>query len=55
MPDCLICEVQEMMMVVREKLYTVEEFLELAQAPENETRRLELDDGVVVEIPPQAT
>lgn len=41
-------------MVVREKLYTVEEFLELAQAPENETRRLELADGVVVEMPPSS-
>ncbi|MCL4251385.1 MAG: Uma2 family endonuclease [Anaerolineae bacterium] len=42
------------MMVVREKLYTIEEFLELAQAPENATRRLELADGVIVEMPPSS-
>jgi Uma2 family endonuclease len=38
-------------MVTREKLYTVEEFWKFAQLPENETRRLELEDGVIVEMP----
>ena len=37
-------------MVVREKLYTFEEFWEFAQLPENENRRLELEDGVIVEM-----
>lgn len=37
-------------MVVREKLYTVEEFWEIAQLPENEDKRLELDEGVIVEM-----
>jgi Uma2 family endonuclease len=37
-------------MVLREKLYTAEEFFEIAQLPENEEKRLELDDGVIVEM-----
>jgi Uma2 family endonuclease len=37
-------------MVVREKLYTFEEFWAFAQLPENENRRLELEDGVIVEM-----
>ena len=37
-------------MVVREKLYTVEEFWEIARLPENEGKRLELEDGVIVEM-----
>lgn len=37
-------------MIVREKLYTFEEFWEFAQLPENENRRLELEDGVIVEM-----
>lgn len=39
-------------MITREKLYTAEEFLELARLPENEGRRLELEDGVIIEMPP---
>ena len=38
-------------MVLREKLYTVEEFREIARLPENEDKRLELEDGVIVEMP----
>lgn len=37
-------------MVVQERLYTAEEFWEIAQSPENELRRLELDEGVIVEM-----
>jgi Uma2 family endonuclease len=37
-------------MVVREKRYTAEEFFEIAALPENESKRLELDDGVIVEM-----
>lgn len=37
-------------MVVREKLYTVEEFWAFAELPENADRRLELEDGVIVEM-----
>ncbi len=39
-------------MALREsqKLYTVEEFEEIAALAENEERRLELDDGVIVEM-----
>lgn len=37
-------------MVVAEKLYTPEEFWEIAQLPENELRRLELDEGEIVEM-----
>lgn len=37
-------------MVLQEKLYTAEEFWQIAQAPESEGRRLELDEGMIVEI-----
>lgn len=37
-------------MLLREKLYTAEEFFEIAALPENEDKRLELDDGVIVEM-----
>lgn len=37
-------------MVLGKKLYTVEEFWEIAHLPENEERRLELEDGVIVEM-----
>ena len=37
-------------MVLREKLYTAEEFWEIARLPENEGRRLELEDGVIIEM-----
>lgn len=37
-------------MVFREKLYTAEEFFELAMLPENAERRLELDEGEIVEV-----
>jgi Uma2 family endonuclease len=37
-------------MAVREKTYTAEEFWEIAQQPENELRRLELEEGVIVEM-----
>jgi Uma2 family endonuclease len=37
-------------MTLRERLYTVEEFWEIARLPENEDRRLELEDGVIVEM-----
>lgn len=35
---------------IREKRYTAEEFWEIASRPENAEKRLELDDGVIVEI-----
>ncbi len=43
-------------MALREsqKLYTVEEFEEIAALAENEERRLELDDGVIVEMAPSS-
>lgn len=37
-------------MVLGERLYTAEEFFEIARLPENEDKRLELDDGVIVEM-----
>lgn len=39
-------------MTVQERLYTIDEFLEIARQPENELKRLELDEGVIVEMPP---
>lgn len=39
-------------MVIREKLYTVDEFWELSQQPEYEDQRLELIEGVMYEMPP---
>jgi Uma2 family endonuclease len=41
-------------MAVQEKLYTVKEFLEIAQLPENENKHLELIDGLIVEMPPSS-
>jgi Uma2 family endonuclease len=38
------------MLAVREQLYTIEEFHEIVALSENEDRRLELDDGVIVDI-----
>jgi Uma2 family endonuclease len=37
-------------MVLREKLYTVEEFIKVVQLPENDGKRLELDDGVMIDM-----
>lgn len=37
-------------MLIHEKLYTPEEFFEIAALPENEDRRLELDEGIIVEM-----
>ncbi len=37
-------------MALREKLYTAEEFFEIASLPENDNKRLELDDGEIVEM-----
>lgn len=37
-------------MVIAEQLYTAEAFFEYAMLPENQDRRLELDDGVIVEM-----
>jgi Uma2 family endonuclease len=37
-------------MAIQDKLYTAEEFWEIAQQPENQERRLELIDGVIVEM-----
>jgi Uma2 family endonuclease len=36
--------------MLREQLYTVDEFLEVTRLPENADRRLELEDGVIVEV-----
>jgi Uma2 family endonuclease len=38
------------MVLERENLYTAEEFFEFAALPENEARRLELEDGVIVDM-----
>lgn len=37
-------------MVTRERLLTAEEFWEIARLPENEGRRLELEDRVIIEM-----
>ena len=37
-------------MLIGERLYTVGEFIEFANLPENEARRFELDTGVIVEM-----
>jgi len=37
-------------MVLLEKLYTADEFFEIVQLPENDEKRLELDDGEIVEM-----
>ena len=39
-------------MVITQKTYTADEFFEIARSPENEDRRLELEHGVIVEMPP---
>lgn len=39
-------------MVLRERTYTSEEFLAYARLPQNAQRRLELVEGVIVEMPP---
>ncbi len=41
-------------MAIQEKLYTAEEFWEIAQRPENQEKRLELIDGVIVEMAPSS-
>ena len=41
-------------MAIQERLYTVEEFLDIANLPENADKRLELDEGVIVEMPPSS-
>jgi Uma2 family endonuclease len=38
-------------MLIQETLYSAEEFFHIAQLPENATRQLELEDGVIVEMP----
>lgn len=37
-------------MALREKLYTLEEFRAIASLPENEDKRLEWEDGVIVDM-----
>lgn len=37
-------------MAVNERLYSAEEFWQITQLPENEHRRLELDEGVIVDM-----
>jgi Uma2 family endonuclease len=37
--------------IIAEKRYTAEEFWEFAELPENEHKRLELDDGEIIEMP----
>ncbi len=39
-----------MTMALREKLYTADEFFEIAGLPENDEKRLELDDGEIIEM-----
>ena len=39
-------------MTIQEKLYTIDEFWEIAHLPENDEKRLELVEGVIVEMPP---
>jgi len=39
-------------MTIQEKLYTVEEFWEIAHLPENSEKRLELVEGEIYEMPP---
>lgn len=39
-------------MAVQEKLYTVDEFWEIAHLPENDEKRLELVEGVIYTMPP---
>lgn len=37
-------------MTLRERLYSAEEFFDYAALPENDDKRLELDDGVIIEM-----
>ncbi len=39
-------------MTVQEKLYTIDEFWEIAHRPENDEKRMELVEGVIYEMPP---
>jgi Uma2 family endonuclease len=41
-------------MVLQERLYTVDEFLEFINRPGFEGKRIELHEGVVVELPPSS-
>ena len=41
-------------MVAQERLYTAEEFWEIAQQPENADKRLALVDGEIIEMPPSS-
>jgi Uma2 family endonuclease len=41
-------------MAVREKLYTAQEFWQIAQMPMNAHKRLVLINGVIVEVPPSS-
>jgi Uma2 family endonuclease len=41
-------------MIAQEKLYTIAEFWEIAQRPENEDKRLELVKGVIYELAPSS-
>jgi Uma2 family endonuclease len=41
-------------MLLGERLYTAEEFFEIAGLPENDEKRLELDDGEIVEMAPSS-
>jgi Uma2 family endonuclease len=38
------------MVLHQERLYTTDEFREIARLPENEGRRLELDEGVIIDM-----
>src|SRR3954469_1833190 len=39
-------------MLIQEKFYSADEFWELSSLPENEDKRLELSEGVLIEMPP---
>jgi len=41
-------------MTIQERLYTVTEFWDIAARPENVDKRLELINGVIVEVPPSS-
>jgi Uma2 family endonuclease len=43
------------MMAVQQQTYTVEEFMDLAQAPEYENKQVELIDGELVIMPPSSS
>ncbi len=42
-------------MDIQERQYTVEEFWEIASLPENADKRLELINGVIIDMPPSST